>query len=196
MNSLVTLSFRSRPSHARLKKILVWSAIRFSAETEVECSGMVPAMDGAPAWMGTPMEGRERASSSPNSREGSEHWLQSKDNRAGAGSEDNLGGATKGVECNMGGGGRGRCLGLCDLLQLCSGLALAPHLCFALRSSEVPSQPTRTCSRFVLLCTRRHGLCVVEISCGAVLNHARCFHFWTCHVPYRDSYSESLSLDL
>ena len=39
--------------------------------------------------------------------EGSEHWLWSKDNRAGAGSEDNLGGATKGVECEMGGGGSG-----------------------------------------------------------------------------------------
>ena len=89
--------------------------------------------------MGTPTEGRERVSSSPSSREGSEHWLQSKDDHAGAGSEDNLGGVTKGVECDMGGGSRGRCSGGCDLLWLCSGLALALCLCFPLRSSEVPS---------------------------------------------------------
>ena len=63
--------------------ILVWSAVRFRVEADVECSGMGPATDGAAARMGTPMEGREQASSSPNSRGGSEHWLQSKDNLAG-----------------------------------------------------------------------------------------------------------------
>ena len=63
-------------------------------------------MEHLPEWA-RPMEGRERASSSPNSRGGSEHWLWLKDNHAGAGSEDNLRGVAKGVECDMGGGGRG-----------------------------------------------------------------------------------------
>ena len=59
--------------------------------------------------MGTPTEGRERASSSPNSRGGSEHWLRSKDSLAGTlSTEVGLRDTAKGVECNMGGGGRGR----------------------------------------------------------------------------------------
>ena len=41
--------------------ILVWSADRFRAEADEEGNGREPAMDGAPAWIGTPMEGRERA---------------------------------------------------------------------------------------------------------------------------------------
>ena len=62
MNSLVTRSFKCRPSHARLKMILVWSAVRFRAEADVECSGMGLATDGAPAQMGTCpwKEGNER----------------------------------------------------------------------------------------------------------------------------------------
>ena len=75
----------------------------------MESSGMGPAMDEVAAGMGTPMEGRERASSSPNSRGGSEHWLQSKDSLAGTlSTEAGLRDTAKGVECNMGGGGKGR----------------------------------------------------------------------------------------
>ena len=72
-------------------------------------SGMGLAMDEVAASMGTPMEGREQASSSRNSRGGSEHWLQSKDSLAGTlSTEAGLRDTAKGVECNMGGGGRGR----------------------------------------------------------------------------------------
>ena len=49
MNSLVTRSFKCSPSHARLKMILVWSAVRFRAEADVECSGMGPGKDGVAA---------------------------------------------------------------------------------------------------------------------------------------------------
>ena len=44
---------------------------------------MGPAMDEVAAGVGMPTEGRERASSSPKSRGGSEHWLRSKDSLAG-----------------------------------------------------------------------------------------------------------------
>ena len=44
---------------------------------------MGPAMDEVAAGVGTPTEGRERASSSPKSRGGSEHCLRSKDSLAG-----------------------------------------------------------------------------------------------------------------
>ena len=49
MNSQVTRSFKCSSSHARLKMILVWSAIRFRAEADVECSGMGLATDGVAA---------------------------------------------------------------------------------------------------------------------------------------------------
>ena len=81
------------------------------------------------------------ASPSPNSRGGSELRLRLKDNYVEAGSEDNLGGVAKGVEWDMGGGSRGRRSGVYDLLRPHDGLALAPCLCFALRSSKVPSCP-------------------------------------------------------
>ena len=133
-------------------------------------------------------EERERASSSPNSRGGSEHWLRSKDNHAGAGSEDNLGGATKSVECDMGGGGRGRCFGVCDLLRLRGGLALAPPplLCFAVIGSALT--PMHKHSHFVLLHSPLCSLHREDHLHGAILNRAGCFPFWTCHIPYHDSY--------
>ena len=75
----------------------------------MEVCGMGPATDEVAAGVGTPMEGRERASSSPKSSRGSEHWLRSKDSLAGTLSTDaGLRDTAKGVECNMGGGGKGR----------------------------------------------------------------------------------------
>ena len=74
---------------------------------------MGPAMDEVAARVGTPTEGRERASSSPKSRGGSEHWLRSKESLAGTlSTEAGLRDTAKGVECNMGGGGRGQRLGV------------------------------------------------------------------------------------
>ena len=79
----------------------------------MESTGMGAAMDEVAAGMGTPTEGRERASSSPKSRGGSEHWLRSKDSLAGTlSTEAGLREMAKGVECNMGEGGRGRCSGV------------------------------------------------------------------------------------
>ena len=75
----------------------------------MEVCGMGPAMDEVAARVGTPTEGRERASSSPKSSGGSEHWLQSKDSLAGTlSTEAGLRDMAKGVECNMGGGGKGQ----------------------------------------------------------------------------------------
>ena len=75
----------------------------------MEVSGMGPATDEVAARVGTPMEGRERASSSPKSSGGSEHWLRLKDGLAGTLSTDaGLRDTAKGVECNMGGGGKGQ----------------------------------------------------------------------------------------
>ena len=75
----------------------------------MEVCGMGPATDEVAAGVGTPTEGRERASSSPKSSGGSEHWLRSKDSLAGTLSTDaGLRDMAKGVECNMGGGGKGR----------------------------------------------------------------------------------------
>ena len=79
----------------------------------MEVCGMGPAMDEVAAGVGTPMEGRERASSSPKSSGGSKHWLRSKDSLAGTlSTEAGLRDTAKGVECNMGGGGKGRCSGV------------------------------------------------------------------------------------
>ena len=59
-----------------------------------------------PEW-GALTEGRERASSSPKSSGGSEHWLRSKDSLAGTLSTDaGLWDTIRGVECNTGGGGK------------------------------------------------------------------------------------------
>ena len=75
----------------------------------MEGGGTRPAMDEVAAGVGMPTEGRERASSSPKSRGGSEHWLQSKESLAGTlSTEAGLRDTAKGVKCNMGGGGRGR----------------------------------------------------------------------------------------
>ena len=145
--------------------------------------------------MGTPMEGRERVSSSPNSRGGSEHWLRLKDNLAGTESEDNLRDAAKGIECDMGGGSRGRPLGVCDLLWPCDGLVLAPHLCFALWSSKVPSCPHEHSRLLVLLRSPSWSLHHGECSQG---------HSESCRMsPFLDLsrslsrfLSRSLSLDL
>ena len=57
------------------------------------------------------------------------------------GSEDSLRGVARGVEWNMGGGGRGRCSGVHDFLQPCDGLVLTPHLCFVLQLSDGLSCP-------------------------------------------------------
>ena len=66
------------------------------------------AMDEVAAGVGTPMEGRKRASSSPKSRGGSEHWLRLKDSLVGTlSTEAGLRDTAKGVECNIGGGGKG-----------------------------------------------------------------------------------------
>ena len=98
------------------------------------------------------MEGRERASSSPNSRGGSEHWLRSKDSLAGTlSTEVGLRDATKGVECDMGGGGRGRRSGVCTRLRPRGGLALVPCRCFALRSLKLLSCPRERPRLLVLL---------------------------------------------
>ena len=71
--------------------------------------GMGPAMDEVAAGVGMPTEGRERASSSPKSSGGSEHWLRSKEGLAGTlSTEAGLRDMAKGVECNIGGGGKGR----------------------------------------------------------------------------------------
>ena len=75
----------------------------------MEVCGMGPATDEVAAGVGMPMEGRERASSSPKSSGGSEHWLRSKDSLAGTlSTEAGLRDMAKGVECNMGGGGKGQ----------------------------------------------------------------------------------------
>ena len=99
----------------------------------------------------------------PNSRGGREHWLRPKDNRAWPESEDNLSGTTKGVECDTGGGSRGRCSGMCDLLRPRNGLALALCICFALRSSKVLSCPCERSHLLVLLhspsWSLHHGEC-------------------------------------
>ena len=65
--------------------------------------------DEVAAGVGMPTEGRERASSSPKSSGGSEHWLRSKDSLVGTLSTDaGLRDMTRGVECNTGGGGKVR----------------------------------------------------------------------------------------
>ena len=120
----------------------------------MESSGMGLAMDGVAAWMGMPTEGRERVSSSPNSRGGSEHWLQSKDSLAGTlSTEGGLRDVAKGVECDMGGGGRGRRSRVCACLWLRGGLALVPRRCFALQSSKLLSCPRKRPHLLVLLCS-------------------------------------------
>ena len=141
------------------------------------------------------MEGRERASSSPSSRGGSKHWLRSKDNHAGAGSEDNLGGATKGVGCEMGGGSSGQHSGVCDLLWPCSGLALAPCLCFALRSSKAPSCPCKRSCLLVLLCSPSWSLHRGEHSWGHS-EPSRMSPFLDLSHSLSRFFSRSLSLDL
>ena len=70
------------------------------------------------------------------SREGSELRLWLKDKCAEVGSEDSLRGTARGVEWNMGGGGRGRHSGVHKFLQLCNGLVLTLHLCFVLQLSD------------------------------------------------------------
>ena len=66
----------------------------------VVCGVGQPRMKWLP--VGTPTEGRERASSSPKSKGGSEHWLRSKDSLAGTlSTEVGLRDTTKGVECNV-----------------------------------------------------------------------------------------------
>ena len=75
----------------------------------MEVCGMGPATDEVAAGVGMPTEGRERASSSPKSSGGSEHWLRSKDSLAGTlSTEAGLRDMAKGVKCNMGGGGKGQ----------------------------------------------------------------------------------------
>ena len=104
------------------------------------------------AGVGTPTEGRERASSSPNSKGGSEHWLRSKDNLAGTlSTEVGLRDTTKGVECNVGGGGKGRRSGVWARLSPRDGLALVPRRCFTLRSPKLLSCPRKRPCLLVLL---------------------------------------------
>ena len=141
--------------------------------------------------MGTPTEGRERASSSPNSRGGSEHWLRSKDSLAGTlSTEVGLRDAAKGVECDMGGGGRGRHSGVCTRLRLRMAgwhWSRAIALLCGHRSYCHAHMNVRACW---YCCAHHRSLYIVESICRVSLNHVGCPPSWTCHVPHRDSYCD------
>ena len=67
-NSLATHSFKCRPSQARLKICLVWSAVSCKAEPDTDGNVEGPAMDGVLAWIGTLMVGMGWGSPPPKSR--------------------------------------------------------------------------------------------------------------------------------
>ena len=67
-----------------------------------------PWMKWLPEWGRPWKEGNERLPP-PKSSGGREHWLRSKDGLAGTlSTEAGLRDTAKGVECNIGGGGKGR----------------------------------------------------------------------------------------
>ena len=178
-NSLTTCSFKCRPSQARLYICLTWSSEKLTTGTDAEGKNG-PTVDEALTGIGALMDEMGWALPSPKSRGGRELrlWLKDRCTELGSGrSEDSLRSVVKGVEWNMGGGGRGQPSGVCDFLQSCGGLALLLRLCLALRLSDGLS-----CLRMIFrVCyywyDHLRGLDIVENVHEAVLRCVGCHSF-------------------
>ena len=102
---------------------------------------MEPETEGVPTWIAACADGTRQGSPLPRSTGESEPQLWLNDKCAEVGSEDSLWGTAIGVEWNMGGGRRGWCAGVHDLLRSRDGLALVSCHCFTLRLSDGLSCP-------------------------------------------------------